>query len=299
MNQRGFGLMPAIGAVSFVIIFVAGYFAVRTLSPVSAVPAPLTEQSTTTNTAALRTAVSGTIDPRDIESVLFTVGAAPSVRVTVDTPTAGVVVKVTDPKGGTYSAIANTGNADSKEGERYIIERKPDGTYRITIIAPGGTTPGEYRVTVENPSGSSPAPYTVDIPDAPVVVTDTQNVGGSSANIEVSITVGETIALSGFVAIADAQVIATITAPSGTQTSLLLAEEEGSLGTYSGTFNGATESGTYSVEYVIQGENSAEDEFYKTSYDQFTVAGGTVTGSGGVNKKFDINRGDEIQLIGY
>ena len=292
--------MPAIGSVSLVVIFVAGYFAVRTLNQES--EPPLLRQGFEgqgTSTVALESAVSGTLDPRDIESVLFTVGAAPSVRVTVDTPQVGVVVKVTDPKGGTYSAIANTGNADSKEGEHYIIERKPDGTYRITIIAPGGTTPGEYRVTVENPSGSSPAPYTVDIPDAPVVVTDTQNVGGSSANIKVSITVGETIALSGFVAIANAQVIATITAPSGTQTSLLLAEEEGSLGTYSGTFNGATESGTYSVEYVIQGENSAEDEFYKTSYDQFTVAGGTVTGSGGVNKKFDINRGDEIQLIGY
>ncbi len=300
MDRRGFALLPIISVLGIAIVVVAGYFAVHTLSSQSVTP--LREQNVkATSTVAREASVTGTLDPHGIESTFFTVGAAPSVRVTVDTPLAGVIVRVTDPKGGNYSATAYTGNADSKEGERYIIVKNPDGTYRITIITPGGNSVGEYRVTVENPSGSASAPYIINIPDVPVVITDTQNTSGinNTTGVTISITVGETVTVQGFVAVTGAHVTANITTPSQQKISLVLIEDVGNPGTYSGVYTGATESGTYIVEYVILGENSAGDAFYKTSYDQFVVTGGTVGSLIKVNKKFDINRGNEIQLIGY
>jgi len=300
MNKQGFTVLPVVAVVGVVLLGIAGYFAVTTLS---ITPPPLRQGSAgqATSTVALETSVSGTINPHDLESALFTVGKAPSVRFTVDTPSAGVVVKVTDPKGATYTATAYTGNADTKEGERYTVEKKTDGSYQVTITAPGVSTVGDYRVTVENPSTSTPAPYTIDVHDAPVVVTSTQSstIESTTEGVSIAITVGETVSIQGFVAITGAQVTANIVTPSGEKTSLVLVEDPASPGTYDGVYSGASESGSYLVEYVIQGENAAGEEFYKTTYDQFVVTSSTNTTNLQVTKKFDINRSSEIQLIGY
>jgi len=302
MMRRGFTLplIPLIAVFGVALVGIAGYFAVSMLSGEKK-ETESTQAIHATNTLALETSVSGTINPHDLESALFTVGTAPSVRFTVDTPTTGVVVKVTDPKGGTYTAVAYTGNADTKEGDRYTVEKKTDGTYRVTITAPGVSTISDYRVTVENPSSSISAPYTIDVYDAPVVVTSTQssNNESSAEGVSIAITVGETVSIQGFVAITGAQVTANIVTPSGEKVSLSLIEDPASPGTYNGIYSSATESGFYLVEYIIQGENSAGEVFYKTTYDQFVVTNVTSVQSVQVTKKFDINRSSEIQLLGY
>ncbi len=299
MHERGFTVLPVVTVVGVVLLGIAGYFAVTTLSLTPEETRPT--QTLATSTVVLETSVRGTINPHDSESVLFTVGRAPSVRFTIDTPSAGVVVKVTDPKGTTYTTTVYTGNADTREGERYTVEKKTDGSYQVTITAPGVSTVGDYRVTVENPSTSSPAPYSIDVHDAPVVVTSTQSpsVEGATEGVSIAITVGETVSIQGFVAITGAHVSANIVTPGGERTSLVLVEDQLSPGTYDGVYSGASESGSYLVEYVIQGENTAGEGFYKTAYDQFVVTGNTNTNNLQVTKKFDINRSSEIQLIGY
>ncbi len=299
-RTSGFALLPIVAVLGVALLGIAGYFAVITLS---STPPSLRQDSAeqATSTRALETSVSGTINPHDLESVLFTVGKTTSVRFTLDTPNVGMVMKVTDPKGASYTATAYTGNADTKEGERYTVQKKSDGSYHITITAPGVSTIGEYRVTVENPSTSISVPYTIDVHDAPIVVTSTQSthIERNAAGVSIAITVGESVSIQGFVAISGAQVIANIVTPNGEKTSLALVEDLEHPGTYGGVYSGATESGSYLVEYVIQGENTAGEKFYKTTYDQFVVTSSTNTTSLQITKKFDINRSSEIQLIGY
>lgn len=177
-----------------------------------------------------------------------------------------------------------------------------DGSVVSTYVVPNKKSSGVWTLSVSN-TGSSAASYEVEIPESSAL-SITDNAGqyfGMAQDITISITVEESSPSLAVHAISGASVEATISSPSGVVTVIQL-QEDTSLGdgTYTGVLEGATESGTYTVEYHIVGRNADGTQFEQTTTSQFVVTpspGGTSVSQW--IKKFDINRGDDLQLIGY
>jgi hypothetical protein len=188
----------------------------------------------------------------------------------------------------------------------FDLPRQPDTTkdWQVEITNPDPTIELDYTIEVPVlPSTSTVVPPpTIPTTDevGPVTVVPTVNSSESGQNVALSITVEESV-VSIVAPISGAQVTANITGPDGDVTTIILQENDPSAnpGVYTGSFNGNTTGGTYEVEYVISGENSAGEPFVQTTTDQFTIAPAETGQNQGHTKKYDINWGSKINLIGY
>lgn len=177
-----------------------------------------------------------------------------------------------------------------------------DGTVTLLFSVPTtADTAGVWTLSLNN-TGATSAAYHISIPDtAPISVSDTTGSYFNAAqSITISIVVEETTSTLAVQAVTGATVVATVTSPSGIVTTITLTEDPNHPGTYTGVLTGATEPGTYTIVYTITGTNSEGVAFNQTTTSQFALSPeGTVTGVSTWVKKFDINRGNELQLIGY
>lgn len=202
----------------------------------------------------------------------------------------GVKTVLTSPKGATVAIPTK-------------VTTNSDGTVTSLYSVPNTSgTSGVWTLSLQN-TGIVSSPYQLTIPQtSPVSVSDlTGSYFGSAQNITISIVVQETTQTFAVRAVTGATVIATVTSPSGVVSTVTLAEDTSlNNGTYTGVLNGATEPGTYTVVYTIVGRNADGVQFEQTTTSQFVLSSsGVVSGVSTWVKKFDINRGNDLQLIGY
>ena len=202
----------------------------------------------------------------------------------------GVKAVLTNPKGATITTPTKvTTNSDGSVISLYSVPNT------------SGTS-GVWTLTLNNTGGTS-APYQLTIPQTvPVSVSDlTGSYFGATQNIMISIVVQESTQTFAVKAVTGATVVATVTSPSGVVSTVTLTEDTSlNNGTYTGVLNGATEPGTYTVVYTITGRNGEGVQFEQTTTSQFVLSPtGVITGVSSWVKKFDINRGNDLQLIGY
>ncbi len=201
-----------------------------------------------------------------------------------------VQAKLTSPKGTSVSTPTKvTQNSDGTVTALYSVPNTNDSS-------------GVWTLSLQNSSSVS-APYQLTIPQtSPVSVADLTGTYFSSAqNITISIVVQESTPTLAVQAVTGATVIATVTSPSGSVSTVTLIEDTSqNNGTYTGVLSGASEPGTYTVVYTITGTNSGGVPFEQTTTSQFVLSPtGAVSGVSTWVKKFDINRGNDLQLIGY
>lgn len=202
-----------------------------------------------------------------------------------------------------------------KEGEKITFSVKSDKKLWVSLINPSGETlepemisdtdyrinadeEGTWRIVLSN-TGNNNAAYAVNIPSQFLNILDnTQGLVQNSSGVTISLNVEETVSGGTVRAVTGATVVANVIIPDQDTVSLNLTESE--QGIYSGVFASTTEAGTYTVEYVISGYNSDGTLFEQITSGQFTVA---TSAEANVNyqwnKKFDINKGNQLQLIGY
>jgi hypothetical protein len=214
----------------------------------------------------------------------ITITSAKNLRLEVTTDNPDAQVTLRDPDGATSELIG---------GQNEL-------TKIFNLIQP--TSGRDWQVEINNPSASA-LNYNIKTPvnagnPSPLAVSPTID-QESGQTVGISITVTETI-LSVTTPITGAQVVAYITSPSGEVTMIILQEVDpiNNPGVYTGEFDGGDESGVYQIEYVIDGQNSAGEPIVQTSTGQFEVNPGNQT-TPSYSKKYDINRGDEVQIIGY
>jgi len=233
----------------------------------------------------------GYVPQDDVETRRVAVG--PTKDVTLDfsvKSNKGVSTKLTGPKGQVIATPTK-------------VTQNSDGTVTSLYSVPNTNgSSGVWTLDITNSSSVS-APYQLTIPQtSPVSISDlTGSYFGSAQNITISIVVQETTSTFAIQAVTGATVVATVTSPSGVVSTVILAEDTiQNNGTYTGVLEGATEPGTYTVVYTITGTNGDGIAFEQTTTSQFVLSStGTVSGVSSWVKKFDINRGNDLQLLGY
>lgn len=218
-----------------------------------------------------------------------------AVRVTLKDG-AGEEIKKNDPK---QPRVTETRITDPLTGRLAILYRinqaadaAPGENLQINLTNLNPASAVNYSVTVSNQAVSVAPP-----PPATVIHT----VGNQTVILSIAVT--ETIALNVTVPVLGADVLAIITSPSGQNYTVNLVENTSDApGTYTGSFSGITETGTYQVTYVISGENADGQSFDQTVQDQFTVTAtdlqlGSGSGPGYQSTKvFDINQENEVRV---
>jgi hypothetical protein len=175
-----------------------------------------------------------------------------------------------------------------------ILNQTESGAWEV-ITTNSGLTTGTANVTtpIANPPLEiTPSTPPVAPPGQGVVISLTVEQSGGSSGGDIIIKT-----------VSDVTVTVTVMDPSGNETIIALIEDPNNPGTYVGTYPGGTEPGVYEVKYVIIGTEDGQ-EFTQITTGQFVVtnnqssATGTPTGNTW-QKKYDINRSNEINIIGY
>ena len=189
----------------------------------------------------------------------------------------GVQTKLMSPKGVTVATPSK-------------VTQNSDGTVTTLYSIPTSTgASGVWTLSLHN-SGTVSAPYQLTIPQtSPVSVSDlTGNYFSSAQNVTISIVIQESTPTLAVQAVTGATVVATVTSPAGSVSTVTLTEDT------------SLNNGTYTIVYTIIGRNSEGVQFEQTTTSQFVLSPtGAVSGVSTWVKKFDINRGNDLQLIGY
>ncbi len=168
---------------------------------------------------------------------------------------------------------------------------------------------GEWHVTVTNPNPEASSTVDISTPGATpplAVIPGTPPVNPPpppGGGVVLSISVEESGGPGGLTVktVSGAKVTAIVTAPDGKVTEVPLTEDPHNPGTYTGVYPGPVIPGVYHVEYIIEGKTSDGQDFTQITQSDFAVTGtpGASSTPSQWNKKYDINRGDAVDIIGY
>ncbi len=236
----------------------------------------------------------GILFPGEVSQQIVRIGPTASVQLAV-TAGGGTDVALINPQG--KEVIASVSPKQSA-----TITETTTGTTTTTVYSlTGNTQSGDWTVVLGN-SSTAETPFTIVVPvGAPPLTISPQvnETANNSKNITIALTVEESI---GEVVkpVTGAEVIAHVTSPSEVVSLLVLVETNPTTnpGVYSGVYTGAQSTGLYEVEYFIHGYTSFGTEFTQTASGEFAVTPEPTTPYL-YGKKYDINRGGEVQLIGY